>query len=122
MALQFADIVNAKAYADCAVPGVAERLKFAFRPNVITPNLLAEFDKAKEANETTAGFVDQFKRFISWWDIEVPELDADGKPTGQNVNLPVNENTIGETGFFLLSAIMSAAIEAAKPGEASSAS
>lgn len=128
MPLQFANIVNAEARASCAVPGVGEKLNFTYRPNILTPNLLAEFDAAKTAENATQGFIEQFVRFISWWDIEVPGQGPDGQPAldgaGQPrmVNLPITKETVGDMGFFLLSAIMAAAIEDAKPGEAPSAS
>jgi hypothetical protein len=84
--------------------------------------MIAEFDKAKEGGEKTAAFVEYFHKYVAWWDIEVPELDANGEPTGKTVNLPVTDDTVQDTGFFLLKAVMDAAIEAATPGEAPSAS
>lgn len=135
MALQFAQILNAEASASCSVPGMTDKLDFTYRPNILTPNLLAEFATAKEEQGSTEGFREQFRRFISWWDIEVPQTqtvadaagntveqpvgDASGQPV--MVNLPITEESIKAMGFFVLQAIFAAAIEAAKPGEAQSA-
>lgn len=111
MSITFAAITNTEKRCQAVIPVLRQTLGFKYRPHVLTPNLIAEFEASKDSGAQTAGFVDQFVRFISWWDID------DGDPPS---NMPVNKDTVGNVSMFLLSAIMEAAVADVKPGEAKS--
>lgn len=85
-----------------------ETCTIEYRPNWMTPERQAEMTAAQDAQQTTDGFLDLVTGLIVSWDV----LDDAGEP------LPVTADVARTLPFSFLTAVVVAAGEATRPGEA----
>lgn len=105
MPVRLSAIAGAETSCSAPVPGTEESLAFRYRPNAITPRLQAEYEKSVAAGQATTGLVDQFLRFVSWWDI----VDEKDKP------VPLDRESVENMSVNLLGALLIAATEDMAP-------
>lgn len=79
-----------------------------FRPNWMTPERQATLTAAEQAGQVSDSFLDLVTGMIVSWDV----LDENGGP------LPVTKELAATLPYSFLSAVLVAAGEASKPGEA----